>query len=604
MTQDARNKHEKGGDTPAWPPRLHGGDPRWRGYRSRIVTLFGLAILIGALAAVGALVFREAIVLVHHALWPAGDTFLQSVVRAPWWQVLLIPALAGLVAGPLIRYLAPEARGPGVPEVILAVTTRQSVIRHRVTFLKAIITSFLIGAGASVGREGPIVQIGASVGSSVARLFRMNPEIRRVCLASGAAAGISATFNAPMAGTMFAMEIILMDMEVAYVSHIVVASITASVLSRWFWGEFRVFETTGFELAHWGELGLYLALGILAGIVAVAFIRCVFGAESAFERIPGPVWLKPAMGGLLLGFIALAVPQVASVGYDTVNVMLEGGMLVTMAILVLGAKLVATSVCLGSGMSGGIFAPSLFIGAALGTTLCLGVDALFPALALDPSNYALVGMGALVAGTTLAPITAILTIFELTYSYEIILPIMLAAIAATSLVRLAFGYSIYEMKLLKHGHDIVRGRNVRVLRTLFVADHMVEAETIAASADFDEVVERMAESEYPHFVVVDEDGGLAGVLSLADLRPHLRRFEESRATISARDMMTSDVLTVSEEDNLETALAKFEHRDISALPVLKADTAATVAGLLKRDDVHEAYEQKIWKERLLSVPLK
>ena len=582
-----------------------GADSAWRGYRLRSLKLFIYAVAIGFLAALGALIFREAIVLIHGALWPAGDTFLESFRAAPWWLLLALPTAGGLVAGPLIQYLAPEARGAGVPEVILAVTTRQSMIRHRVTFLKAIITSILIGVGASVGREGPIVQIGASVGSSLARLLKLTPELRRVCLASGAAAGISATFNAPIAGTLFAMEIILMDVEVGYISHIVVASITASVLSRWFWGEFRVFEAMGFEIHHWGELGLYLFLGIAAGAISILFVKSLFGVENVFSRLRAPQWLKPAMGGFLLGVIALAVPEIMGVGYDTVNSMLHGQILLVGALIVLLAKLAATSVCIGSGMSGGIFAPSLFIGASIGTIVCLAANQILPDANLAPANYALVGMGAVVAGTTLAPITAILTIFELTYSYEIILPVMLAAIGSASFVRLFFGYSVYEMKLIRHGHDIVRGHNVRVLRELDVRDFMIkDFQTIEYNAGFMQVVEKIAGAEYPHFVVRDENGELAGFLSMRDLRAHLNEFEESKRTMHAFDIMTREVETITEDANMEDALHKFEHREISALPVVDPFDNKKVVGLLRRDDVYEAYEQQILKERLLSEPFR
>jgi CIC family chloride channel protein len=577
----------------------------WRGYRLRSLKLFIYAVIIGFLAAVGALVFREAIVLIHGILWPAGDTFLDSFRAAPWWLILALPTAGGLIAGPLIKYLAPEARGAGVSEVILAVTTRHSFIRHRVTFLKAIITSILIGAGASVGREGPIVQIGASVGSSLARFLKLNPELRRVCLAAGAAAGISATFNAPIAGTLFAMEIILMDVAVGYISHIVVASITASVLSRWFWGEFRVFEAMGFEIHHWGELGLYLFLGIAAGAISILFLKSLFGVENAFSRLPAPEWIKPAMGGFMLGAVALAVPEILGVGYDSVNSMLDGKVLLLGALILLLAKLAATSVCIGSGMSGGIFAPSLFIGASIGTIVCLAANQVLPDANLVPANYALVGMGAVVAGTTLAPITAILTIFELTYSYEIILPVMLAAIGSAMFVRLFFGYSVYEMKLLRHGHDIVRGHNVRVLRELDVRDFMLkDFQTIEYDAGFMQVVEKIAGAEFPHFVVRDENSDLVGFLSMRDLRAHLNEFEESKRTMHAFDIMTREVETISENANMEDALHKFEHRAISALPVVDPFDSKKVVGLLRRDDVYEAYEQQILKERLLSTPFR
>jgi CIC family chloride channel protein len=577
----------------------------WQRYRRRSIRLFVYAALIGLVAALGAWVFRAAIELFHELFWPAGGTFLEQARAMPWWLMLLAPAAAGLVTGPLIHYLAPEARGPGVPEVILAVTQRQSVIRHRVTALKALITSLLIGAGASVGREGPIVQIGASVGSSIARLLRLTREERRLCLAAGAAAGIAATFNAPLAGTLFALEIILMDIELAYLSHILVASITGSVLARQFWGEFRVFEAMGFQLATPWELPVYLVLGVLAGCLAIAFQRSVFGAADLFGKVGIPEWTKPALGGLALGGLGIYLPEILGVGYDTVNTMLACRCALGMSLLFIAAKIAATSLCLGSGMSGGVFAPSLFVGAALGTVVGLTAQGWFPGLGLDPSNYTLVGMGAVVSGMTLAPITAVLTIFELTYSYEIILPIMLASISATAVVRLFFGYSVYELKLLRHGHNIVRGQNVRLLRSLTAEDYMRRTfETIRDDAEFTEVVERLSEASYPHFPVLNEHERLVGFLSLSDLRKHLVRFEESKRDIRARDVMSTPAFTVELQHDLEHALTVLEEKGIGALPVVEPFDTEKVVGLLTKDDIIRAYEEKVFKERLLSVPLR
>ena len=258
----------------------------------------------------------------------------------------------------VITFWAPEVKGPGVTEVILrAVARRQSAIRHRVTLLKALVTSMLIGAGASVGREGPIVLIGASVGSSLAQVFKISPELRRVCLAAGAAAGISATFNAPIAGTLFAVEIILLDIEIAYISHIIIASVTASVLAGVFWGDFPTFHIPPFELTHYWELSLYLLLGVLAGFLAIGFVRLTYALDTVFGNMPLPAWTKPGIGGLLLGVMGIFLPGVMGVGYDTVNLTLAGSLALNMAILLLMGKLLATALCIGSGMSGGIFAP-------------------------------------------------------------------------------------------------------------------------------------------------------------------------------------------------------------------------------------------------------
>ena len=564
------------------------------------LSLLFFAVCIGFLAAVGALLFRTLIEVMQMVFWPEGTSFTQQVLGAPWWLILLIPTLGGLVAGPIISFFVPEARGPGVPEVILSVTTKQSTIRHRVTFLKGLITSLLLACGASVGREGPIVQIGSSVGSSVAQLFDLSPELRRLCLACGAAAGISATFNAPITGAVFAMEIILLNIEVANISHIVIASITGSVLSRVFWGNFPAFRIIDFELANYLQIFGYLILGLLAGLVSIVFVRAIFTAENIFTRLPLPQWLCPALGGLILGCIALFFPQVMGVGYDTVNSALDGSLPLRLGLILLAWKLVATSTCIGSGMSGGIFAPSLYLGATLGTVTGYFLNFVWPDLNLHPAYFALAGMGAMVSGTTLAPITAIVTIFELTLHSQIILPLMVSCISATLVVRLLFGVSAYEMKLLRRGVNIVRGHDVSILRDLYVKDFMRHTvPKLPLKAPLQDIVEEVSSTPYPHFVVEDSQHHLAGVLSLRDVREALLYFDDLKESLIAADLMTTKVTTITSWDNMEKAMHLFEEHSYSMFPVL--DQENHVVGILTKDDLLKAYDQKVLKDRVLST---
>ncbi|MCF8038167.1 MAG: chloride channel protein [Desulfohalobiaceae bacterium] len=563
------------------------------------LTLLGFSIVIGLLAAVGALVFRFLIELFQTLFWAEGATLVEQAANTPWWLILGIPTTGGLIAGPLITYLVPEARGPGVPEVIQAVTTRQSTIRHRVTLLKAAITGLLIGAGASVGREGPIVQIGSSVGSSLAQFFGLNPELRRLCLACGAAAGIAATFNAPIAGSMFAMEIILMNIEVSYISFIVISAITGSVFSRLFWGELPAFQVTPFVLdSHW-ELSAYLVLGLAAGLVSIAFVWLIFKIEDLFNLIPIPEWIKPGLGGLGLGGLALMLPQVLGVGYETVNLALSASLGLTLAIFLLAGKMLATSLCIGSGMSGGIFAPSLFLGGCLGTIVGFGATLFWPELPISPAFFALAGMGAVVSGTTLAPITAIVTIFELTLHYQIILPLMLACISATLVVRFLSGYSVYELKLIRKGVNIFRGHDIAILRNIFVKDVMrKDFEAVYSDTSLKPIVDMIQQTPFPHFVVLDKQKKLAGVLSLRDLRSALIHFEDLKDLVVAAELMTREVVTLLETDDLEKGLHLFEKHHMSMIPIIRPDNR--VSGILSRDDLLKAYDQKVLKDRILS----
>jgi chloride channel protein, CIC family len=562
-------------------------------------------LIIGCLSGVGALAFRALVGLGQWLLWPHGFNFLQKVMVAPWWWKLLLPTLAGLIIGPVIVYLAPQIRGPGVPEVIEASALREGYIAPRVTILKPLGTALIISAGGSVGREGPVVHIGSALGSNLAQLLKLNPERTKISLACGAAAGIAATFNAPFAGTMFAVEIILADLQVAYLSHIVLASVTATVISRHFIGDFPTVIVPPFAFSHPGELGLHLLLGGLAGLVSVLFIRGVFATDTLMTKLPGPAWLKPAMGGLFLGLVGILSPHALGVGYDTINLMLAGEIVLAASLLILVTKYLATVACLGSGMSGGVFAPSLVVGASLGTILVMVGQIFFPQLSLQSADYVLVGMGAMVSGTTLAPITAILTIFELTNSYRVIVPAMVACIASMLVVRYLYGYSIYETKLLRKGVNIVRGHEVSILRSLKVKDHMTaEMEILHEDTPLEEILLRAGASHYPFFVVLNDQEELSGVLTLWDLRHALPRAEELGHLIVAGELMTREVVTIFPHDNFETALDKLESHNFHYLPVVLPWDPRKVSGVLLLDDVLHTYDQKVLRESVFRKPWK
>ena len=412
------------------------------------------------------------------------------------------------------------------------------------------------------------------------------------------AAGFAATFNTPISGALFTIEVILADLEIVYLGHIVIAAIVAVLISRQFLGDFPTFTVASFGFHHNSELLIYLALGVLAGLTAIAFTRGIYVVDGVFRRLPLPEWLKPALGGLGLGILAVAAPHVLGVGYDSINVSLAGKIALTGAVLLLFAKYLATVLCLGSGMSGGIMGPSLFLGAMLGTTLALAANQVFPALNLLPSDYALVGMGALVSGTTLGPITATLIIFELSNSHEIIVPAMVSCIASFQVVKSLYGYSTYETKLLSRGIRIFRGREVRLLQTMQVKDYITEKmEVIHDDTPLREILQRAEESPYPFFVVLNEVDELSGVLTLWDLRQVLGKGEEVTTALTARDLKTSEVVTVHPEDDFEVALHLLEHKKFSSLPVVLPPRDKVVVGILKIEDVLTAYNQRLLKDQ-------
>jgi CIC family chloride channel protein len=560
-----------------------------------------LALTIGILAGLGAVVFREMIGLGQEILWPAGTDFVDGFSRAPTWLKFLVPITAGIIVGPVITFWAPEVRGPGVPEVMEALALRSGRIRHRVTAIKALVTAGIIAAGGSVGREGPIVQIGSSIGSTITQIFRLRPENTRLAVACGAAAGIAATFQAPMAGTLFAVEILLFDLEVRSLSHIIVAAVSGTMVTRLIYGSGPLFSTPGFVLSHPFELVLYLVLGLLAGILSLLLMGILFGLPKLLRSIRIPDWLTPAIGGLLLGLTGLVCPWALGVGYESINLSLTGNATLSFVLILVGAKLFTTGVCIGSGMSGGIFAPSLVLGAMLGSLAGFITQFVFPQTGINPAYCALIGMGAMVSGTTLAPITAILTIFELTNNYEVILPLMIACIASVLVVRLLHGYSVYETKLLHKGIDIVKGHEVNILRSMRVRDYMsTDVQYLHTDDSCQDVICRMDNSLYPQFVVLDRDENLAGVLTLTDFKTIFAHPEKCGPGASAGEMMKPDVVTVADGDNMERAFHRFVRQRVSFLPVVSRGNPHMVVGQIRKADLFAAYEQHVIKEHFLS----
>ena len=368
------------------------------------------------------------------------------------------------MVGPLVRFLDRESSGHGVPEVLDALASRGGRMRGRTVIMKALTSAVTIGTGGSAGREGPMVQVGAGVGSVAGQWLGLPEGRLRTLVAAGAAAGIGATFNAPIAGVLFAVEVLLGEVSVKAFTPVVVASVIATVVSHRFWGDVPVFHAGAvFRLESVAELPIHAALGVLAGLASVGFIWILARCEDLFEQIPGPAWLKPAIGGLMVGAIGLAAPEVLGVGYEAMDLSIFGAFSLGGFLLLMAGKAVATSLSLGSGGSGGVFAPALFTGGMLGGAVGVTASAVLPAGCAAPVGaYVLVGMAGLVAGTVHAPITAILLLYEMSGDHRIILPLMLTCVLAAVTARRLKGDSIYTEKLTRRGIHVLAGRDAGV----------------------------------------------------------------------------------------------------------------------------------------------
>lgn len=554
-----------------------------------------ISILIGFLAGFGAIGVRFLIKLVQELSFGSGTNILEKAIQLPWYEKILIPLIGGAVVGPLIHFFAKEAKGHGVPEVMEAVVLRDGIIRPRVAIIKAIASSITIGTGGSAGREGPVVQIGSSIGSTIGQLLMVSGRRLRTFVACGAAAGIAAAFNAPIAGALFSVEIILGDFGLTFFSPIVISSVVATVISRHFMGNFAAFDVPAYRLVDPLELIFYLGLGIFCGFVALAFIKALYSLESFFDNLKLHDAVKPAVGGVLIGIMALWMPHIFGVGYESINLALNSNMAWSFLLLLTFAKILATSITLGSGGSGGVFAPSLFIGAMAGGFFGSVANIIAPDITATPGAYALVGMGAVVSGATHAPITAILIIFELTNDYKIILPLMISCIISTLLTSKLNKESIYTLKLALRGINIFKGKEVNVLRTLNVRDVIGEAEVIPADLSFSDLIDRITTSGSTIFYVTDKDEKFLGTIHLKALSGIIKDIENLKDILVARDLVEQSDLFLYPDDNLDHAMHIFGNSNVEEIPVLDPSGNRKMLGKVRENDIIETYNKEIFK---------
>jgi len=560
-----------------------------------------IAIIIGIVGGFGAIFFRFAIRFFQGTFYGTWHYSLEYVLKLPWYVKLFAPAIGGLIIGPIVYYFAREAKGHGVPEVMESIVLRGGAIRPRVMIAKITASAICIGSGGSVGREGPIVQIGSAIGSIFGQVLRVTGSHLRTLVACGTAAGIAATFNAPIAGALFAMEVILSDFGFSQFSPIVVSSVAATVVSRHFLGDFPAFVIPHYELVSVFELIPYGILGILSAFVALVFINLLYKTEDLFDTIPIPGFLKPAIGGLAIGAIGIYFPHIFGVGYNTITLALEARLAWYFLLFLVFLKLVATSITIGSGGSGGVFAPSLFLGASLGGLVGTAVHTLIPLHTASSGAYALVGMGAVAAGAMHAPITSILIVFELTNDYRIILPLMTACIISVLITTKLKKDSIYTLKLTRRGINLFQGQEINVLRSLKVAQVMkIDYDFVHADTPFRKLMDLTVKSPHSNFFVVDHQNHLVGVISIHDIRKTIYESDLLEPIVVAHDLMTPVRYYFTPNDTLDAVIMAFSEIEIDELPVVNGDNEKVLIGTISKDDVINAYNKEIFKRDMLT----
>jgi CIC family chloride channel protein len=559
--------------------------------------LTALALIVGAGSGLGAVAFRYMILGATYVFSGHRDYSSAGHAVDPWlpslgiWFVVAAPVVGGLLYGPLVSRFAPEARGHGVPEVMYAVNREGGRIRPQVPIVKSLASAICIGAGGSVGREGPIVQIGSALGSVTGQWLRLSESQLRLLVACGAAGGISATFNAPIAGVFFALELILRDFQTRSFGLVVLSSVTADAIGRAVFGSHPFLTLPGFTFSSPLELLLYAGLGVLATGVGLSFVRILYSGEDLADRLWGarPAWLRPAAGGVLLGLLLLAVPQMYGVGYPVLQLAVAGHYVVAALIGLLAAKVLATSLTMWIGGSGGVFAPSLFMGAMLGSAYGAAAHSLLPGLAAAAGAYGLVGMGAVFAAAGRAPITAVLIVFELTGDYRIVLPLMIAIVVATALSNAVTGDTIYTLKLRRRGVDIDAPAPSSAMQRISLAEAMTLApEPLSPELNLAAMIERFAAGGPSSLPVADAGGTLLGIVAAGDVE---RAIDEGRQELDAAALVRPAV-ELRFGASLEDAVRALAGSDDEGLPVLDSE-GDRLAGWITHRDLLRAYGARL-----------
>jgi len=571
-----------------------------------------MAAVIGAGTALGAVFFINLISWV--------ETLLYARLPAIWPQLgrgwfILAPVIGSLIAGPIIAFFAPEAKGHGVPEVMEAIALKGARIRPRVVVAKVAASAACIGSGGSAGREGPIVQVGAAFGSTLAQWFQLSESRTRNLVAAGAAAGIAATFNAPIAGVLFAVEVILGELALRDLSSVVLSAVTASTIARTMLGDRPAFGIPFYTARSPWEIFIYLALGVLGAVIGVLFIRVLYFTEDVFDNWQFPAWLKPAAGALLLGLIGFLYPKILGLGlvptdelrlgmplhqnmphiygsgFPVIEDALLGKLSLTLMVVLVLLKLVATSLTLGAGNSGGVFAPALFMGAMTGGTFGWIVHRLLPGVAAGAGSYATVGMAAVFAAAARAPLTAIMIVFELTDDYHILLPLMAAVVVAVVVAERMEPESIYTLKLVRRGIRLFRGRDMDVLASVKVAEVMdPNPVTVSPDVPASSLGGLFLQTNTHAFPVVDEEGNLWGIVSLTDYRRAVGNNPNAKPDLKVRDIAVRSVIVAYPDETLRDVAQRMAPRDLSRLPVVDRKNPRKLLGVIRRNDIVHAYE--------------
>jgi CIC family chloride channel protein len=519
-----------------------------------------------------------------------------------WW-VIPIPVIGGLIVGVMAKYGSSKIKGHGIPEAMEAVLFNRSRIQPRVAILKPISAAIAIGTGGPFGAEGPIIQTGGAVGSLVGQVFHTTASERKVLLACGAAAGMSATFNTPIAGVILAIELLLFEFKSRSFIPLVIASTLATAVHMQLLGAGPMFAVTAMDFGVPRALPFYLVLGVICGLAAVGFSKLLYWTEDQFAKLPIDELWWPAIGALGLGVIGYFVPRVLGVGYDTISDILNANLALKVLIVVMLAKAVALVVSLGSGTSGGLLAPMFMSSAALGGVFAMGMNEIFPAAHLSAGAFALVAMGAVFGAASRAAFSFIVFAFEITRDYNSVLPLMLVTVVADGVAILLMpNASIMTEKLIRRGLRIHQDYEADVLQQMMVSETMdPEAPTVPAETPVRELAERIARHEpeasrHQGMLLLDAESKLVGIITRGDI---LRALDEDPSgAVSLLEAGSRRVIVTYADETLHEAAAKMLRNNIGRLPVVDRKDPRHVLGYLGRPGIMAARLRRLDEEHV------
>jgi len=560
---------------------------RRREYVKKWATILFLSILTGIVGGLGAVVFRKLIYFIRLLFFGVLLPHISFYYHGYNLGYIFLPAIGSLVVAPIIKNY-PELKGNGVPEVIEAVIFKRGEIKGILAAFKALATSITIGSGGSVGREGPIGFIGASLASALTQTFKLPSEMKKLLTTCGLAAGIAGTFNTPLAGAMFALEVVYMGTFSINLVPIFLSAVVGNTVTLLFLrGAFEV--NIPLQIAHKHiELFFLFLMGLLFGILAACWAKLLFWLTDKFEGIKAPLWIKLFIGGLSVGFIGMFFPQygVLGVGYEGIELAIAGLLPLTVLILLGIGKMIATSLMISSGHSGGIFAPSLYIGALLGAAYGTILKLLFPAIGINPAVYALAGMAAFFSGLTQAPINQILMVAELTRGYALLPGVITSAITSFLTARFILrGSSVYTLKLERRGIRIKTGRPM-VLETIPVGEIMTAKPVFVYKWNtLRDVEELVAKTGHDYFPVVDEKMRVLGIVGIKDFLNLSQRIK----TLPIERFLRKEYGVGYLNETAHDAFEKLMKYDQNLLPIVESPENKKLIGVVTKRDIYKAY---------------